>query len=766
MRSYAQKPHSAQKPSFSPRSLARPAEDHNTEPGRRALLRPPLAAKQSSIRDSPRTPEQSDAGFRFVGHALKPAMQQSGFGGDPAVAKINDPLEHEAEEAAGEVMRIPRSGSVEGKLQKKPSGPKSVAAALPGTVQEVLRSPGQPLDSAAREFMEPRFGRDFSEVRVHADSAAAHSAQDIQASAYTIGRHIVFGAGRYLPQSPGFHNLLAHELAHLVQQDGEEKIIQRAPANYPSNAPITAKTDPKSDPSAGKSKPQLSKDDLISMLVDFRHGSPDQFVKELQTNENLYYRILKPYGFRGCWTNDQGYLDDFDAAARKWRESVGYSARFATRVSMQRPKSREEQRYEQAQFLVRDFNRHGYTRGDVNRALESAGLLDDLKSHGFKPADTYSTENSILSYQPRVIEALMKYIDRYKVAHNIKTPTSANVPTQGEDVEFYRAWLEGLSYIRSSLLAAEAAELASKFTSDPKKITAAAGAGAAVEGIAGAFAGTGRYSPKVVGPRDRPAAVGAWRYTGEQPIKPAAPNVTKPPPAPAPKESLPPEKPALSFPRGTDVTKVEPPIAEPPAKATRKPTQPPSSATPTAQPAAAPEQTVEPITRVKERVKAVLDGLPANYDNDTVKQLRGLYMKATNVEQQLKNGKIAEIDANRAYHEIDKKLDEYATKDARLRKLVQRASPGGTKSTRKREEIPRGEGKAGPAWKGPTGSSAATRRLLIPSRDTRCTSTTTRPVSGCTPERAAAKGGKIQTIGPIGCSKITFARNGSEKPSA
>lgn len=59
---------------------------------------------------------------------------------------------------------------------------------VPPIVHEVLRSPGQPLDPAARTLMEPRFGHDFSRVRVHADAAAHESARAVGALAYTVGK--------------------------------------------------------------------------------------------------------------------------------------------------------------------------------------------------------------------------------------------------------------------------------------------------------------------------------------------------------------------------------------------------------------------------------------------------------------------------------------------------------------------------------------------------------------------------------------------------
>jgi hypothetical protein len=85
-------------------------------------------------------------------------------------------------------------------------------------VHSTLAAAGQPLDSATRATLEPRFGHDFSQVRVHTDTQAAESAQAIQAKAYTAGNDIVFGDGQYAPGSGEGQRLLAHELAHVVQQ--------------------------------------------------------------------------------------------------------------------------------------------------------------------------------------------------------------------------------------------------------------------------------------------------------------------------------------------------------------------------------------------------------------------------------------------------------------------------------------------------------------------------------------------------------------------
>jgi Domain of unknown function (DUF4157) len=81
-----------------------------------------------------------------------------------------------------------------------------------------LRNSGQPLDAATRAYFEPRFGRDFSHVRIHADAPAAVSARAVNAQAYTVGNDVVFAAGRYAPDSEAGKRLLAHELVHTIQQ--------------------------------------------------------------------------------------------------------------------------------------------------------------------------------------------------------------------------------------------------------------------------------------------------------------------------------------------------------------------------------------------------------------------------------------------------------------------------------------------------------------------------------------------------------------------
>ncbi|HEU5213238.1 MAG TPA: DUF4157 domain-containing protein [Gaiellaceae bacterium] len=91
----------------------------------------------------------------------------------------------------------------------------SVEAAI-----EAARGHGRPLDGAFSRRLGSASGESFSDVRVHTDDAAAALARAVSARAFTVGSDIFFAHGEYAPGSPGGSELIAHELAHVVQQRG------------------------------------------------------------------------------------------------------------------------------------------------------------------------------------------------------------------------------------------------------------------------------------------------------------------------------------------------------------------------------------------------------------------------------------------------------------------------------------------------------------------------------------------------------------------
>jgi hypothetical protein len=138
-----------------------------------------------------------------------------------AIGASHDPLEREADRVADEVLATPAHSSMSRsapRIQRFTGQATGDADMAPASVDRVLASAGNPLAPALQSDMEQRFGYDFSQVRVHADAAAEQSTREVNAHAYTVGRDIVFGAGRFAPATHDGRRLIAHELTHVVQQ--------------------------------------------------------------------------------------------------------------------------------------------------------------------------------------------------------------------------------------------------------------------------------------------------------------------------------------------------------------------------------------------------------------------------------------------------------------------------------------------------------------------------------------------------------------------
>ena len=138
------------------------------------------------------------------------------------VSEPGDIYEQEADRIADQVMAAPSHRAANGAplyIQRFSEQSNGHRVAAPASVDQALVSPGRPLELKLRQNMEQRFGHDFSMVRVHSGAAAGQSARAVNAAAYTVGGHIVFGAGQYAPGTTAGRRLLAHELTHVVQQE-------------------------------------------------------------------------------------------------------------------------------------------------------------------------------------------------------------------------------------------------------------------------------------------------------------------------------------------------------------------------------------------------------------------------------------------------------------------------------------------------------------------------------------------------------------------
>jgi hypothetical protein len=189
----------------------------------------------SKHRDAP--PEAQPHAPKPHAHSGEPAILLKSHTGEaaPVAAQFEsnagpegERLEREADAVAERVMdtaetgarATPRAAPADGRgksLQRSPER-QADGSSAPPVVGDVLRSPGRPLDQETRTFMESRFGHDLSHVRVHTGGRAADSARALDARAYTAGRDVVFGPGQYDASSRGGRGLIAHELAHVLQQ--------------------------------------------------------------------------------------------------------------------------------------------------------------------------------------------------------------------------------------------------------------------------------------------------------------------------------------------------------------------------------------------------------------------------------------------------------------------------------------------------------------------------------------------------------------------
>ena len=226
-------------PSFA--SLEKPAEpDHRVRYRQPAGDHPTAVAR--SVHDQPMSPQA--AGNLATQRLLRSRVIQPKL----TVNTPGDAVEQEADRVADQVMSSASDPSIQRKCDACAAGgtcpeceeeerlqPKESPGHAPGITTKVesslasLRGGGQPLAPSVRAFFEPRFGRDFSGVRVHTDTAGAQSAKEIHARAYTVGSDVVFADGQFSPSNSDGRTLLAHELTHVVQQGGGAVAIQRAP---------------------------------------------------------------------------------------------------------------------------------------------------------------------------------------------------------------------------------------------------------------------------------------------------------------------------------------------------------------------------------------------------------------------------------------------------------------------------------------------------------------------------------------------------------
>ncbi len=180
------------------------------------------------------------------------------------IGQPNDRFEQEADRMAEQVVRMPQPGQLplasvlppvrpHSKIVQRLCAscrqkeewvqPKTTTPAMPQKAADLptgfhsLNGTGQPMTTSVRQYFEPRFGADFSAVRIHRDPQSAALAQSINSRAFTLGNNIVFAAGEYKPESHDGRKLFAHELSHVLQQNNSEQMIRRYTAAEMTTCP-------------------------------------------------------------------------------------------------------------------------------------------------------------------------------------------------------------------------------------------------------------------------------------------------------------------------------------------------------------------------------------------------------------------------------------------------------------------------------------------------------------------------------------------------
>ncbi|MGA7215328.1 MAG: DUF4157 domain-containing protein, partial [Terrimicrobiaceae bacterium] len=215
------RPAAAVQPAASARFVQRKAVEQ------RAPVRVQTALRVSSPKDS--VEKEAEATARKVMRMAAPAgsLASARTGGTDALRQAK-PEEKEKKLqrsfASPYIARFAASGVVAQRAAKEekrpprnPEGRTDLSSDIAGEIQS-NKSTGSPLPPSVRQFMELRFRADFSKVRIHADDNAARLSKQLNAHAFTVGHDIFFGRDRFKPDNPEGRELIAHELAHTIQQ--------------------------------------------------------------------------------------------------------------------------------------------------------------------------------------------------------------------------------------------------------------------------------------------------------------------------------------------------------------------------------------------------------------------------------------------------------------------------------------------------------------------------------------------------------------------
>jgi hypothetical protein len=422
---------------------------------------------------------------------------------------------------------------------------------VPPIVHEVLNSPGQQLDSATRAFMEPRFGHDFGNVRVHTDAKAAESTRAVQAHAYTVGGDVVFGRNQFAPGTHLGCELLAHELAHTIQQQGGLGAAQRllrapsleARAEQAGRAVSSGRAleEPLGraplavarQPTVGDEEEEEATQVPMALAIG-RAARSSAAGPRKSPPRRLPPSQFDPGGFHVPVREGGRILTEYEEALETGSKEE--KERTERKNQKELEKSLERLRILRG-MLDPSLTGYIYTKAQIMELVTKDSLLDGqiLRHYGVELPPGRSTKQK--TFTDDVIDAIDKFDSEQRHGAPVLSPTDVKglQARQSQQEGEAAAW-EGYSYTTESALAGAGASATRLFTDDPKKIAAGAGLGAATAGSLGApgyaKGQQGAYSPQVEGPGPFADPVGPWRYSGP------APTTSAPAPPPAPESPV------------------------------------------------------------------------------------------------------------------------------------------------------------------------------------------------------------------------------------
>jgi hypothetical protein len=372
---------------------------------------------------------------------------------------------------------------------------------IPPIVHEVLNCSGQQLDPATRAFMEPRFGHDFGNVRVHTDARAADSARAVYAHAYTVGQDVVFGTNEFAPATREGRELLAHELAHTIQQRRDSSTVQLVPPGSVLEA--KAEQAGRDVTSCRVMTEPLGLSELAVARQPVAAHEEEEEEKEEETPTPMALPTgkastaapltkassAKPPRRRPASQFEPGGVPYHVTDDGRLLTELEWSLELSSRREEEGKKDREQKELRQSHdrlLTLRgmlDRSGYSYSKSQIVAMLTEYSLLDwqIVRHYGVDPPHWYTKR---ITFTKDVIAAIDKFDNEW--GHGAASAGPADIEglqaRQTQQENEAASW-EGYSYTTESTLAGAGASATRLFTDDPKKIAAGAGLGAATEGV-------------------------------------------------------------------------------------------------------------------------------------------------------------------------------------------------------------------------------------------------------------------------------------------